>query len=96
MFPDIVRISAPFCRMSRDRNSSPPADAKTDRLPVRDEGFWTLWESAVCATRWARTRTRIWLEGVHHMLINAKTLKRVSCDLGLPRHENTQSQAETV
>ena len=30
------------------------------------------------------TRTRIWLERVHHIRANAKTIQRVFCDLGVP------------
>jgi len=34
--------------------------------------------------RWGATRTRIWLDRVHQIRVNAKTLQRVFCDLGLP------------
>jgi transposase len=34
--------------------------------------------------RWGATRTRIWLERVHQIRVNAKTIQRVFCDLGLP------------
>jgi transposase InsO family protein len=34
--------------------------------------------------RWGAPRTRIWLERVHHIRANAKTIQRVFCDLGMP------------
>jgi transposase InsO family protein len=34
--------------------------------------------------QWGATRTRIWLERVHQIRVNAKTIQRVFCDLGMP------------
>ena len=34
--------------------------------------------------RWGASRTKMWLERVHRIRVNAKTIHRVFCDLGLP------------
>lgn len=34
--------------------------------------------------RWGSTRTRIWLERVHKIRVNAKTIQRISRDIGVP------------
>jgi transposase InsO family protein len=34
--------------------------------------------------RWGASRTKIWLERVHRIRANAKTIQRVFCDLGMP------------
>jgi transposase InsO family protein len=34
--------------------------------------------------QWGATRTRIWLERVHQIRVNAKTIHRVFCELGVP------------
>ena len=34
--------------------------------------------------QWGATRTRIWLARVHQIHVNAKTIQRVFCDLGVP------------
>jgi transposase InsO family protein len=34
--------------------------------------------------QWGAPRTRVWLERVHSMRVNARTIQRVFCDIGLP------------
>ena len=34
--------------------------------------------------RWGASRTKMWLERVHRIRANAKTIQRVFCDLGMP------------
>ena len=59
------------------------------RYPARrrrrvSEGIVELARVARTEYRWGATRTRIWLDRVHHIRVNAKTIQRVFCDLGLP------------
>src|SRR3954468_13151174 len=59
------------------------------RYPARrrrrvSEGIVDLARVARTEYRWGATRTRIWLERVHQIRVNAKTIQRVFCDLGLP------------
>jgi transposase len=59
------------------------------RYPARrrrrvSEGIVELARVARTEYRWGATRTRIWLERVHQIRVNAKTIQRVFCDLGLP------------
>ena len=59
------------------------------RYPVRrrrrvSAGIVELARLARTEYRWGATRTRIWLERVHQIRVNAKTIQRVFCDLGLP------------
>ena len=48
------------------------------------EGIVELARVARTEYRWGATRMRIWLERVHQIRVNAKTIQRVFCDLGLP------------
>ena len=34
--------------------------------------------------QWGAPRTRVWLERVHSLRVNARTIQRVFCDIGLP------------
>ena len=34
--------------------------------------------------RWGAPRTRVWLERVHALRVNARTIQRVFCDIGVP------------
>ena len=59
------------------------------RYPTRrrrrvSDGIVELARVARTEYRWGATRTRIWLERVHKIRVNAKTIQRVFCDLGLP------------
>lgn len=59
------------------------------RYPARrqgrvSEGIVELARVARTEYRWGATRTRIWLERVHQIRVNAKTIQRVFCDLGVP------------
>ena len=64
------------------------------RYPARrrrrvSEGIVELARVARTEYRWGATRTRIWLERVHQIRVNAKTIQRVFCDLGLPHLTKT-------
>jgi transposase InsO family protein len=59
------------------------------RYPARrrrrvSEGIVEFARIARTEYRWGATRTRIWLQRVHQIRVNAKTIQRVFCDLGLP------------
>jgi hypothetical protein len=68
------------------------------RYPARrrrrvSEGIVELARVARTEYRWGVTRTRTWLERVHQIRVNAKTIQRVFCDLG---HEDGEAQGETA
>jgi transposase len=43
--------------------------------------------------RWGAPRTRLWLERDHALKVNARTIQRVFCDLGVPVLARYQGQA---
>jgi transposase InsO family protein len=48
------------------------------------DGIVELARGARLEYRWGASRTKIWLERVHQIRANAKTIQRVFCDLGMP------------
>jgi transposase InsO family protein len=51
------------------------------RLP---EATLALIRVARTEHRWGAPRTRVWLERVHELRVNARTIQRVFCDIGVP------------
>jgi hypothetical protein len=75
-------------------NAKGPRPTLSGSPPAPRVGGIVSWR-AVARTeyRWGATRTRTWLERVHQIRVNAKTIQRVFCDLG---HEDGEAQGETA